>query len=132
MKWISASVIMLLSAGLMANASAGTLYEVICPEPGCGFKTSFDMYGGMTFDQVQGFCRGCGKSVRIAWERGRDEKKPPPQAEFWDPATGETMRLYKCPECGGVFVPVEKIEDFRHCPKCGKASLKHNTTLLYD
>ncbi|OGX14720.1 MAG: hypothetical protein A2351_02285 [Omnitrophica bacterium RIFOXYB12_FULL_50_7] len=109
---------------------AGSGYEVKCKDPKCGFKTHAGIGGGMAFESAAGFCPKCQEWVSLSWKRG--EKAPAPFAEFSDPKTGETRRLYKCPKCKQPFVVIEKIEDMKFCPRCKKPTLENKRAVFYD
>jgi hypothetical protein len=109
---------------------AGNVYEVKCKDAKCGLKTQAGIGGGRIFEEAAGFCGSCKKWVSIIWKRG--EKAPVPLAKFWDPKTGETRRVYKCPKCQQPFVVVEKIDDMKFCPLCKKPTLGNKQTVLYD
>ncbi len=109
---------------------AGSGYEVRCKDPKCGFKTQANIGGGMAFEEAAGFCASCQTWVSVTWKRG--EKAPVPLATFWDPQTGTSRRIYKCPKCKKPFVVIEKIEDMKVCPKCKRPTLENKQTLLYD
>ena len=121
------------AAALLSGACAvfaGTGYEVTCKTPKCGFKTHAGIGGGMNFEAVAGYCEKCKAWESISWKRGA--KAPLPVARFWDPETGTTRRVYKCPKCGEPFAVTEKIEDFKFCPKCKQPGLESKRTILYD
>ncbi len=115
---------------MLGTAWAGTQYDVKCTTKGCGFATAIGIGGGMKFEQASGYCRKCEKVVSVTWKR--DSKEKPAHKEFWDPVTGEMREVFTCPECKGPFVAIQQIEEFKHCPKCGKPSLRSKTTVLYD
>jgi hypothetical protein len=129
-KW---AVSLIFAGALLAGASAaqaGTGYAVKCKDTKCGFKTQAGIGGGMRFEEASGFCSKCQGWVSLTWKRG--EKAPAPFATFWDPKTGTTRRLFKCPKCNQPFVVVEKIEDMKFCPKCNHSTLESKRTVLYD
>jgi DNA-directed RNA polymerase subunit RPC12/RpoP len=108
---------------------AGSQYDLVCKNKDCNYKGSIGLGGGFQFEQVTGFCLHCKDFVSLSWNR---EKKRPQPLKVWNPTKGQVMLLYKCPECQNPFLPVEKIEDLKYCPKCNKATLEHNLTILYD
>lgn len=125
--------LVLFFAGSMLAAAAvfaGTVYDVTCTTKGCGFKTHVGLGGGRAEEQASGYCTRCAKPVSVSWKRGT----PPPRTAtpFWDPATGAQRTLYPCPQCKGPFVALASIGEFRHCPKCKKASLKSAQGILFD
>jgi DNA-directed RNA polymerase subunit RPC12/RpoP len=107
-------------------ALAGTDYPMKCTN--CGFACRVQIGGGRGFEQMTGFCVERGEFVYLQWDRGT--KKPEPVATVWDSATGETIELYKCPDCPKPFLPLRrKMADrngpgFQHCPKCGKQTFR--------
>jgi DNA-directed RNA polymerase subunit RPC12/RpoP len=111
-------------------SQAGSGYEVKCKDAKCGFKAQAGIGGGMSFEEASGFCAKCQKWVAVTWKRG--EKPPVPFAAFWEPQTGETRRLYKCPKCKQPFVVIEKIENMKFCPRCKGSTLENKGTMLYD
>ena len=114
----------------MGTAHAGTAYEVHCENAKCGFTTSIGIGGGRMFEEASGYCAKCSAMVSVTWKR--DDKPKSLLARFWDSITGQTREIFRCKTCQGPFVKLEQIEDFKHCPKCGKASLKAKQTILYD
>jgi endogenous inhibitor of DNA gyrase (YacG/DUF329 family) len=84
----------------------------------------------MAFEQASGVCGKCGKIVSVTWKRG--SRKQPLLQTVWDPLTGKKREVVRCPECRGGFLEIRSIEEFRHCPKCGKPSIRSRTALLYD
>lgn len=111
-------------------SQAGSGYEVKCKDAKCGFRTEAGIGGGLTFEEAAGFCTQCNKWVSVTWKRGGKAHRP--FAKFWDPKTGETRRLFKCPKCKQLFVVIEKIEDVKFCPKCKQPTLTNKRTVLYD
>lgn len=111
-------------------ANAGTRYEVSCSESKCGFSTAIGLGGGFKFEQASGWCTKCGKMASTTWKRGTQRK--PAFVRFWDALTGRERGVFNCDECKSPVGMIEQIEDFKHCPKCGKASLKHKGTMMYD
>lgn len=116
--------------GSVRVLQAGTGYEVKCKDVKCGFKTQAGIGGGFVFEEASGFCIQCQDWVSVTWKRG--EKASVPFTTFWDPQTGETRRVYKCPKCKQPFVVIEKIEDMKFCPRCKKPNLKNKRTAFYD
>jgi len=112
-----------------AAVLAGSQYELVCKNKDCNYKGSIGIGGGFEFEQASGYCLHCKDFVSISW--GREKKQPQP-LKVWNPATGKVMLLYKCPKCQNPFLPVEEIENLKYCPKCNKATLRHNLTILYD
>lgn len=118
-------------AGLMlGTACAGSLYEVHCDAPQCGFKTTLGIGGGMVFDQASGYCRKCDKTVSVTWKR--NQEKRPSKLKYWDALAGKMREIFTCPTCKGPFVMIEQIEEMKYCPKCGKSPLKSKLTVMYD
>ncbi len=115
---------------LSCGAHAGTRYELKCVNEGCGYKDSIGLGGGFKFEQASGWCAKCGRMVSLTWERG--SRKSPPRVEFWDPLSGLLRALFKCPKCDGFFVETTAIDALKHCPKCGKATLKATRRMMYD
>lgn len=115
---------------MVGSARAGMQYEVKCTNEPCGFTTSIGIGGGMKFEQASGYCKKCDKVVSVTWKR--DTKERSAYLSFWDALTGRVREIFKCPKCTNPFVMITSIDDFKHCPKCGKASLKSKRTLFYD
>jgi hypothetical protein len=115
---------------MLGTAWAGTQYEVRCSNKGCGFTTSIGIGGGFKFEEASGYCRKCEKVVSVTWKRDSNQK--PAHRAFWDALTGEVRELFSCPECKGPFVAIQSVEEFKHCPKCGKPTLKPKRGILYD
>lgn len=111
-------------------AHAGTRYEVSCSDSKCGFSTAIGIGGGRMFEQASGWCGKCGKTMSITWKR--DSEKRPAFTRFWDALTGREREVFQCAECRSPVAVIEEIKHFKHCPRCGKASLKHKGNLMYD
>jgi hypothetical protein len=122
--------LLLLTALMLGSVRAGSLYEVRCDTPKCGFKTTLGIGGGRMFDQASGYCQKCEKTVSVTWKR--DQEKRPSRLQYWDALAGRIREIFNCPTCKGPFVMIEQIEEFKHCPKCGKTSLKSKLTVMYD
>lgn len=120
----------MLSILILGTAWAGTQYEVRCSNNECGFTTSIGLGGGMKFEQASGYCRKCDKMVSVTWKR--DSKQKPAHRSFWDPLIGDMREVFNCPECKSPFAAIHGIEEFKHCPKCGKPTLKSKSGILYD
>lgn len=115
---------------MTGSALAGTQYDVRCTDAKCGFTTTIGIGGGRMFEEASGYCQKCAKSVSVTWKR---EGKPRPlPLRFWDALTGRMREIFNCPACKTPFVNMEQIEDLKHCPKCGKDSLKSKRTVMYD
>ncbi|MBN8420169.1 MAG: hypothetical protein J0L73_14730 [Verrucomicrobia bacterium] len=119
-----------LTALMLGSVRAGSLYEVRCETSMCGFKTTLGIGGGRLFDQASGYCWKCGKTASVTWKR--EQEKSPLHLKFWDALCGRMREVFTCPTCKGPFVMIEQIEDMKHCPKCGKTSLKTKLTVMYD
>ncbi len=115
---------------MLGSASAGTGYDVRCEDAKCGFTTSIGIGGGRMFEEASGYCTKCAKSVSVTWPRG--EKPKAAAVRFWDAITGRVRELFRCKTCQEPFVRITQIEELKHCPKCGKASLKARRTVMYD
>ncbi|MDP2895840.1 MAG: hypothetical protein Q8Q12_04685 [bacterium] len=113
----------------LAAVLAGSQYDLVCKNKDCNYKGSIGIGGGFQFEQLTGYCLNCKDFVSLSWNR--EQKKPEP-LKVWNPTTGQAMLLYRCPKCQNPFLPIEKIEDLKHCPKCNKATLEHNLTIYYD
>jgi hypothetical protein len=118
-------------------ALAGTGYPMKCDN--CGYSCRVMIGGGIGFEQLTGFCASDKKFVYLRWDR--DTKPPAPMAKVWDSANGETIKVYKCPDCSKPFIPLRpKPPDrdgpgFNHCPKCGKATFQVDEAqgiMMYD
>jgi len=120
----------LLLVALWGSARAGTGYDLRCEDAKCGFTASIGIGGGRMFEEATGYCPKCAKVVSVTWKREGKPRSAP--ARFWDALTGRLREIFRCQSCQGPFVKIEQIEDFKHCPKCGKASLKARRTVLYD
>lgn len=123
-------LLILVAGATLVSVEAGTRYEVTCGEPKCQFSTLIDLGGGRLFEQESGWCGKCGKTVSTTWKR--DSKRGPSFVRFWDSLTGRERSLFKCTDCGSSVVAMEAVHDFKHCPKCGKPSLKHKVAILFD
>ena len=117
------------------GARAGTGYTLTCTN--CGYQAEIAIGGGKDFEQITGFCVHSKKFVYLTWKHGT--KRPEPAAEVWDSATGETIKVYKCPDqdCGKLFIPLREVRrraepGLDHCPKCGKQTLQSKMTSCYD
>ena len=110
-------------------AWAGTAYRVKCETPECRAGWSIALGGGSSFHQATGYCQSCAQFVSIKWSH---KSRSPATWRYWDPKSGETVSLYACPTCQGLFLPIREIEDLRHCPKCRKPSLTSQQYLVYD
>lgn len=119
------------------EAPAGTGYPMKCDS--CGFEAEVLIGGGMQFEQITGYCTKSKEFVYLQWTRG--EKKPKPLAKVWDPVSGKTISLYKCPDCKKPFIPLPEAEadisgpGFKCCPKCGKPTFKVDRTkgiMMFD
>lgn len=115
---------------MLGPAVAGTGYDLRCEDAKCGFTASIGIGGGRLFEEASGYCPKCAKVVSVTWKRDGKPKSAP--VRFWDALTGGLREIFRCQKCQGPFVKVEQIEEFKHCPKCGKASLKARRTVLYD
>jgi len=113
----------------LAAVLAGSQYDLVCKNKDCNYKGSIGIGGGFQFEQVTGYCLNCKDFVSLSWNR--EQKKPQP-LKVWNPATGQVMLLHKCPKCQNPFLPIEKIENLKYCPKCNTATLEHDLTILYD
>ena len=102
--------------------------ELICKS--CGYRAEVEFGGGKQFNQMTGFCVECDDFVYIRWNR--DEKKPEPLGQVWNPATGESHPVYACPECGKPFLAIPSIHDVKHCPKCDKETLESKLKMIID
>lgn len=122
--------LIILAALMLGTARAGSRYEVKCSDDKCGFVSSIGIGGGLKFEQASGWCKKCDAMVSVTWKRG--EKKEPAVLSFWDALAGEVRKIFKCPKCETPFMRIDQISELKHCPKCGKASLKSRRTMLYD
>ena len=108
------------------SALGGTGYPMKCTS--CGYSAEIMIGGGKSFEQITGFCVHAMKFVYVTWER--DTKEPEPMGTVWDSATGEKIKVYKCPDCAKPFMPLRtkgaslESPGFNRCPKCGKATFQ--------
>jgi hypothetical protein len=70
------------------------------------------------------------KMLSVMWKRDKGKRRL--VLSFWDALVGEERQVYRCPKCKAPYVSIEEIEELKHCPMCGKASLKTSGTRLYD
>lgn len=120
----------MISAFMLDLARAGTQYEVKCSNKECSFTTSIGIGGGRMFEQASGYCKKCDRVVSATWKRGSKER--PLRLKFWDTFAGKMRELFDCPNCKSPLVRIDQIEELKHCPKCGKDTLKSKRTILYD
>lgn len=128
-RWCFRVILALACSGALP-AGAGTEHEVWCSARGCGFRGAIGLGGGMAFEQASGVCGKCEKIVSATWKRGSGKK--PRLHAVWDALTGKTRQVVRCPGCRGGFVEIESIEEFRHCPKCQRPSIRSRVSVLYD
>ncbi len=124
---------LLLTLGL--SLQAGRQVEVYCKEKGCGFRTPVALGGGFQFCQAVGWCAACKDLVGVNWPRsGARPDKTRPLGTAWNPATGKSAEVYRCPKCAGLFLALQEAEELKVCPKCAKPSLAVDSTkaLMYD
>ena len=114
----------------VALLQAGAGYDVTCKSENCGFKINAKIGGGRAFEEASGYCARCDKWVSVTWKR--QQKAPAPLFEFWDPETGQTRQIRKCPDCAQPFVVIKAIGDMKFCPKCQKPNLESKRTIMYD
>ncbi len=115
---------------MLGSARAGTRYEVQCATKECGFTTSIGIGGGRMFEEASGYCKKCDQVVAVTWKRETSPKPLP--VRFWDSLAGKVREIFICPKCRDRYAKIDDIDDFTHCPKCGKKSLRAKRTLLYD
>jgi hypothetical protein len=122
---LSAAAFVLVAAAATA-AFAAIGYPMQCTS--CGFSARVQIGGIRRFERMTAYCADCKKFVYIQWERGA--KKPEPIAKVWDSASGESLDVFKCPECSKPVLPlrsnVEQADGpgFDRCPKCGKKTFQ--------
>ena len=129
-KKVFLSVLMFTTVGCVTILFAGQVFEILCKDKACGFKSTVSFGGGKMFDKITGFCVECDEFVYIT--RDRREKKPESLGTIWDPSSGKTRELYPCPECGKPFLTISSIKDVKHCPKCMKATIEYKLKALID
>jgi hypothetical protein len=117
-------------AGIVAAIAvvyAGDGFSLKCKAKSCGYQSDVTFGGGMTSEQLTGYCRQCKKFVVLQWTREGSptvdpnaKKIAPPKAlgEIWDAQTGNVLKIYTCPHCAGPFAEIKNIEQLKHCPKC--------------
>jgi hypothetical protein len=120
---------------------AGVMGEFTCSNKDCNFKAQLSFGGGFMFEQVTGYCCKCEKFVYLNWPRPaargrtlpatRPAAPPAPLGKIWDPLSGESKTIYKCPTCGGPFLPVN-FDQLKHCPKCGQEHVQFKRTIMFD
>lgn len=105
--------------------AGGEVYSVRCKSPSCGFRTEFDFGSRKAFCQVQGFCSGCEKFVKLTWPR-KDPSKEPNTLKYVGNINPEIGRSYfQCPDCSGSFqnIPKPRVLKASICPKCKESKL---------
>ena len=127
---------------ISAQVFAGESCRVTCPDDKCGFKCVIYHGGGFVFEEVSGYCEKCNKCVSITWPRERKhgtvpenlkgKTKPTPIASVFDPLSGKTRTLYKCPQCESPFVEITALDDFKYCPKCKENTVKKGAIAHID
>lgn len=120
-------------AGIFAAIAvvyAGEGLSMKCKAKSCGYQTEVTFGGGMTSQQLTGYCKKCNKFVSLQWTREGSptvdpnaKKIPAPKAlgEIWDAQTGKVLKIYTCPDCTGPFAEIKNKDELKHCPKCGTA-----------
>jgi len=119
----------LLTLGLASLLIAGTTYELTCTNKACKHIASLSLGGGRAFAEASGYCSKCANFTSIQWKRGTPEPDP---IKVWNPATGDTLTLHKCPKCTTPFIVIPKIEDVRRCPKCNQPGLQAKPGIMFD
>jgi ssDNA-binding Zn-finger/Zn-ribbon topoisomerase 1 len=118
-------------------AFAGMSYPMVCSS--CGFSSRVQIGGAKKFEQMTGYCAECKKFVYVKWDRGGT--KPEPIAKVWDSTSGESVEIYKCPDCSKPVIPLrasaagKEGPGFDHCPKCGKKTFevdKKQGIIIFD
>lgn len=111
----------------MAVVYAGDGFSMKCKAKNCGYETEVRFGGGMTTEQLMGYCRPCKKFVTLYWTREGSpavdpnaKKIAPPKAlgEIWDAQTGKVLKIYSCPHCSGPFAEIKSKDELKHCPAC--------------
>lgn len=117
-------------AGIVAAIAvvyAGEGLSMKCKVKNCGYQTELTFGGGMTTEQLTGYCKKCKKFVSLQWTReGSPTVDPkaaiiaPPKAlgEIWDAQTGKVLKIYTCPHCTGPFAEIKNKDELKHCPAC--------------
>jgi hypothetical protein len=121
MKSIGKIVFLCLVFGLvlwLAPAQAGQSGRVSCSTPGCGYRESLTIGGGMKSPSLTGYCRSTKKFVYIklkSWEGYRDIV----------PAS---------PDCPEAILPIYDGGQVAEipCPQCGNLSLSYKRKYLFD
>lgn len=127
--------------GLVAWTYAGDGYFVKCASKKCGFDGMVTFGGGMSFEQLTGYCDHCQEFVYLNWTaenpvieppNGKKKERPKPLAKVWDSRTGNHLTLYPCPKCTKPFAEIQKQEDLKYCPKCNTEGPKKDLAIAVD
>jgi hypothetical protein len=76
------------------------------------------------------FCPDTKKFVYLNWRV--EEKAPEPASVIWDARTGETVRLYRFPDCPHPLPVIGDIGELKVCPFTGDKNLKKDRVGVYD
>ncbi len=113
------------------RATAGEIYTVTSTGGGKTITYDVQMGRGKIHGCKTAFCPHQKKFVYLMWEIDR-EPEPKPVSSFWDHRTGETIYLYKFPDCPDPLPVIERIEDLKVCPFTGDKNLKVKQTGNWD
>jgi len=101
-----------------APAVAGEKGIVSCSTPGCGYRESLTIGGGMKSPSLTGYCRSTKKFVYI-------------KLKSWE---GYRETVPACPDCPEPILPIYDGGEVAEipCPKCGNLTLHYKRTLMFD
>lgn len=106
---------------------AGDGFGMKCKAKACGYEAQVTFGGGMVYEQLTGYCRGCRKFVSLRWTRAGSPAlspaakivpPPKPLGEVWDAKTGRVLAVYACPHCKAPFAEIKSKDDLKRCPAC--------------
>lgn len=116
--------------GLAFYADGGEIYRITSTD---GTKqTSYEVFfgGGKSSGRLTAFCPKQKKFVYLWWND--NEKAPAPAAVIWDHRTGETINLYKFPDCPNPLPAISGVNAMKVCPFTGDTKFKVMRMGIYD
>jgi len=101
----------------VACGVAGEIGEMFCTTPGCDFKDSLTIGGGMKSPAITGYCPSSKKFVRLKLKSWADYRQP-----------------QYCPDSGEPLQPIYGDAQISRipCPRCGHLTLKYKLKLMFD
>jgi len=101
----------------VACGLAGESGQMSCSTPGCGFKQSLTIGGGMKSPSITGYCPSSKKFVRLKLKSWGDYRKP-----------------QQCPGSREPLQPIYGGSDLARipCPQCGHLTLKYKRRIMFD